>query len=168
MNDDRSVIGKFQRRKVLVINQFGVQQIIVKKPIQLKTPASKALAPLLPGPPPMAPNGPENFRCYKAQPDNNAPTPAGAVVGLTDQFGTTTDTLSMCFRFCNPVEKDGTPLVNPNGHLTCYRLVGPPPPAVVTPNVDVNIADMFGPLALTARTTASRYLCVPSLKIELP
>jgi hypothetical protein len=168
MRDDRGTIGKFQKRHVMVINQFGAQEIIVKKPLQLEVPASKAIAPGMPGPPPVAPDGPENFRCYKAQPAKGSSTPMGLTVGLADQFGTTTDTITKCFRFCNPVEKDGTPLVNPNGHLTCYRLVGPPPPATQTPNVDVDIADMFGPLALTARMTASRYLCVPSLKIELP
>jgi hypothetical protein len=161
MQDERGPIGKFQRRSVLVINRFGIQQVTVAKPLQLCTPAEKGHVP----DPPVPADAPgDAYRCYKAKLVPGSPDPSGTALGLSDQFGVSSSTMRRAFRFCNPVGIDGEDIVRPRAHLMCYGLFTVPTPA---PDVQVNTDDVFGPLAMTARTLASRYLCVPSYKFEL-
>jgi len=162
MKDERGPIGKFERRTVLVINRFGIQQVSVVKPHQLCTPAEKGHVP----DPPAAANGPgDAYRCYKVRLLPGSPDPSGTVLGLSDQFASSTPTVRQAFRLCNPVGIDGEEIVRSRPHLMCYGLISAPVPG---PDVLVNTEDPFGPLAMTARTFTSRYLCVPSFKLHVP
>jgi len=162
MKDERGPIGKFERRTVLVINRFGIQQVSVVKPHQLCTPAEKGHVP----DPPVAANGPgDAYRCYKARLLAGSPDPSGTVLGSSDQFAASNPTVRRAFRLCNPVGVDGEEIVRHRPHLMCYGLFSTPVPG---PDVLVNTDDVFGPLAMTARTITSRYLCVPSFKLHLP
>jgi hypothetical protein len=162
MRDERGPIGKFQRRNVVVINRFGIQTVAVAQPHQLCTAAEKGHVP----DPPVPANGPgDSYRCYKAKLVPGSPDPSGTALGLTDQFGVSSSTMRRAFRLCNPVAIDGEDLVRPRAHLMCYGLLTIPTPS---PDIQVNTDDVFGPLVMTARTLASRYLCVPSYKLELP
>jgi len=162
MSDERGPIGKFQRRSVIVINRFGIQQVAVAKPHQLCTPAEKGHVPDPPAPS-LVPG--DAYRCYKAKLVPGSPDPSGTALGLTDQFGVSSATLRRAFRLCNPVGIDGEDILHERAHLMCYGLFTVPTPA---PDVQVNTDDVFGPLTMTARTITSRYLCVPSFKFELP
>ena len=117
MKDDRSLIGKFGKVTVDISNQFGPQRIVVKKPHQLCVPSAKAIAPAAPGPIPEV----DHYRCYKAQPAPGSAVPPD-VVTLSDQFERRLASVTPCFRFCNPVSKNGAPILNDEGHLACYRL----------------------------------------------
>jgi hypothetical protein len=162
MQDERGPIGKFQRRNVVVINRFGIQNVAVAQPHQLCTAAEKGHVP----DPPVPANGPgDSYRCYKAKLVPGSPDPSGTGLGLTDQFGVWSSTIRRALRLCNPVGIDGEEIVRERAHLMCYGLITVPTPA---PDTRVNTDDVFGPLAMTARTIASRYLCVPSYKLELP
>ena len=107
---------------VQVTNQFGdeVPWEIESWPVLLLAPTSKAFYPGEPGPPPPG----QHYDCYHVV---NAPS-AGAVVNMTDQFGThgPSDVLSAAF-LCVPAEKTKDQTVYPifeatdgRDHLACY------------------------------------------------
>ncbi len=147
-----------------ITNQFGTQDITVGKPLQLCVPSEKGIVPDAPVPSPLAI---DHYRCYKAKASKTTPTPL-VDLQLLDQFGFATARTKPCFRFCAPVDKNGSGILDPDRHLACYRLMdtfgGP-----MQMNVDVNVDNQFGAQALRARTmAAARYLCVPSTKQLLP
>lgn len=161
MKDDRGVIGKFQRKNVLVVNAFGVQQVVVAKPHQLCAAAEAGIVP----DPPVAAGPGDSYRCYKVKLVTGSPDPTGTVLGLSDQFSTTNPTMRTAFRLCSPVGIDGSTIVNERPHLMCYGLFTIP---TLIPDGLVNTEDVFGPLAMTARIFASRYLCIPSYQLDVP
>jgi cysteine-rich repeat protein len=116
--DDRSAVGKFAKRTIEVSNQFGLQRLIVQRPNHVCLPAAKAIDPALPGAPPAAL---DHFRCYKAKPEPGTVIPEVEVT-LEDQFNRRLYRTKKCVRFCNPVSKNGEPILNAAGHLMCYRL----------------------------------------------
>ena len=121
---------------------------------------------IVPEPPEPSSLGIDHFRCYKAQPMKGSLVPEVEVF-LEDQFESRLARTKKCYRFCNPVDKDGGGIMNPKAHLTCYRLkdLSSDPPI---PLIDLNTENQFGEMKLTARTRSTRLLCVPSLKEDLP
>ena len=63
---------------------------------------------------------------------------------------------------CNPVDKNGEGIANPDDHLLCYKVK----PAKGEPKFDkvkaIHINNQFGPLQLDAKR--EKELCVPSVK----
>lgn len=144
-------------RAVIVSNQFNdaqhPQTLAVFRPIILGVPTRK-----LPHAPPQ---GLDHFKCYLAQGE-----PMGKTVALRDQFDNRqTEVVSVLspVLFCNPVEKLHDDVItrveNPDGHLVCY---------IFTPSSDklnvVQTINQFGREQLFV--TRSRFLCVPSQKLE--
>jgi len=145
---------------VQVTNPFGVQQLTLSKPFQLCEPSEKGILPASPTPSALAI---DHYRCYKANFRNGFVFTAPTGVNLTDQFETETADIRQENRltFCNPVSKDGSPILDPTTHLTCFRLIEPP--STVNRDVaihnDLSANDQY----LTARTTgASSRICLPS------
>lgn len=152
--------ARFAKRDVIVTNQFGEQRLTVQKPYQLCVPTEKGIVPAPPGPSAL---GVDHFRCYKAKPAKGSPRVDGVPVTLADQFETRPVVVKPCLRFCAPVSKNGEPILDPAGHLTCYKLVRDPADAVPPfQPIDLNVENQFGDLQLTARPLP--HLCVPSLK----
>ena len=151
---------RFAKQDVIVTNQFGEQRLTVQKPYQLCVPTRKGIAPAPPAPSTLAI---DHYRCYKAKPAKGSLLIDGVPVTLADQFETRAAVVKKCLRFCAPVSKNGEIVLNPAGHLTCYKLVRDPGDTVPPfPRIDLNVTNQFGDLQVTAR--ALPHLCVPSLK----
>ncbi len=95
---------------VTVTNQFVIDQPIdVGFARELCVPTEKRIAP-----------GPIDGDPYRSGEASGAPVDIG--VTLVDQFqGFPTNVLEP-FRLCNPVDKNGEGIVDPNTHLVCYTL----------------------------------------------
>jgi hypothetical protein len=108
----------------------------------------------------------DHFKCY-AVPSSTPPV-ANVPVLLQDQFsdGPIQALVQPAIRLCNPTEKtvlDTTPtpepIVNPNNHLTLYRLQSPE--GVL--NIPVEVANQFGTKRLLAIAPVA--LAVPTQKL---
>ena len=65
-------------------------------------------------------------------------------------------------RLCNPVDKEGEGIINPDNHLMCYK-VEPVEGELLHERVKrIHINNQFGPLEV--KTDEEKELCVPSLK----
>ncbi len=99
--------------------------------------------------------GGDHYKCYKARAQSQQRS-----VSLVDQFGPSTATVRSPDRFCNPVNKNGEGIDDPQAHLNCYRIREPRGPSR---NVIVN--NQFGEQRLT--TSRAHSLCVPAIKDEI-
>ena len=145
-------------------NAFGTQQLTLSKPFQLCVPSEKGVVPNPPTPSSLAI---DHYRCYKANFNDGFVFTPPTGVNIGDQFGPTTADIRPGNRltFCNPVNKNGGPILDPATHLTCFRLLEP----AGSSNVQVTIDNQFGDgQRLTVRrTVASRRICLPSTKTVL-
>lgn len=116
----------------------------------LAVPTEKTIGPLPVTPVPLEVN---HFECYAA-----TGFFTGAGVKLTDQFRTITGNLGNPVFFCNPVTKNGEPILNAATHLTCYDL------SDSTLGVTVNVRNQFG--TGTSNVVKSKAFCVPSTLIS--
>jgi hypothetical protein len=159
---DRSTTPKFRRVTVEVTNAFGTQQLTLSKPFQLCVPSEKGVVPSPPTPSSLAI---DHYRCYKANVRNDFVFTPPTGVKISDQFESTTADVRPGNRltFCNPVGKDGAPILDPATHLTCFRLLDPPS----NPNIDVAVDNQLadGQLLTIRRGTASSRVCLPSTKM---
>jgi len=97
----------------------------------------------------------DHFKCYEASGDN-----MDVIVDLEDQFGAEPQVLVGTPRFfCNPVDKNGEGIINPEAHLTCYEINGD------DKKLDVLVGNQFG--EQTLKVEVPRLLCVPSEKIDV-
>lgn len=155
--DDVYLTGRFRTEYAQIANGLGTQTIAIQKPQQLCAPSETGIAPASPVPSALQL---DPYRCYKAKGVPGFPTPV-ASLGLVDQFAARTVTTRTMFRFCTPASVDGAALRDPGAHLACYRFsddTGSP----LADNVPLNTESGFGALALTARTSATRVLCLPT------
>jgi hypothetical protein len=105
----------------------------------------------------------DHYKCYAASGDNVAPP-----VSLVDQFQSQPFvSVTVPFAFCNPVEKDGEPIVNTVDHLTCYLTlpagsvsVGPVP---IRNQFHSATLDVGPPFILCAPSTKEIIAPVPTL-----
>jgi len=100
----------------------------------------------------------DHFKCYKLKQSTVTFTPQQ--VTLVDQFDTEHPTVQTPYRFCNPVDKDGSGIVDPTAHLNCYTILnrgGPP-----FRHRKVTVTNQFGEQKLTLFRPFS--LCVPAEK----
>lgn len=141
----------FTRRSVLVRNQFGDQTLTVVKPESLCNPAEKDGVP--------SPLDINHFKCYRV----SGPGFTTRLVTVADQFETQPATLVKPRLLCNPVSKNGEPIVDPEGHLACYTIKRG---GAFTPR-PVTVMDQFAVQDLRALQGTCRkrsVLCVPSEK----
>jgi len=103
----------------------------------------------------------DHYKCYAAK-DLKQPQFARTTLPTADQFvATNTEFKSPAF-VCNPVSKNGSPIINPNDHLVCYKIKdeqkfdGP----------NVTVTDQFGTLKLDVKK--AKLLCVPGSKTIVP
>jgi hypothetical protein len=136
----------FPPKTVLLSNQFGQFLVEVTGPRFLLVPASRGT----PDPPDPAAPGFEHYKCYVF---NKQPT-------VVDQFGTRPVSV-VAWTLCNPAQKNGEEVRDPNRHLLCYQISGSAPP----PN-EVATVDQFGPDLL--RLGVPRQFCEPSQKEAQP
>ena len=102
----------------------------------------------------------DHFLCYTVKPRG---TRTDLVVRVKDQFGPARRfRVKGPRRLCNPVDKRGEEIKNPEDHLVCYSAR----PAPQEPKHDrikgLFVNDQFGPGRLD--TKQERELCVPSRK----
>jgi lysophospholipase L1-like esterase len=104
------------------------------------------------------------FKCYQVTERENLFEPT--TVDLQDQFGVNDGSFNVKepFVLCNPVARNGGPLLQPSEHLTCYTLKGPNLPAGLRPNVEVQ--NEFGTLQLEVGRPFA--LCARSAKTIEP
>jgi hypothetical protein len=102
--------------------------------------------------------GNDNYKCYTVKPVPRTPKFPGEIVGLEDQFRTTEARLLAPYQFCNPVDKNGEGIDNPDAHLLCYKFIDGERPK----SFPVEVTDQFGTEEL--RTSSANELCVPALK----
>lgn len=147
---------------VLVENQFGQFVVDVKKPDRLLVPASKSLiGPFSPPPPDNSTHDVDHFLCYQIEDDDD--DNLGILISVVDQFNQPKlFDVKKPRRFCNPVDKNGEGIKNPQTHLMCFsvrRARGEPKHERID---GIFVNDQFGPGQV--RTKKERELCVPSTK----
>jgi hypothetical protein len=149
---------KFQKRDVVVENQFGVQTLRVLRPYDLCVPAQKDGVP--------SELNMNHFKCYKVRRAKGTPKFTPREVDLDDQFETKATTVKKPRLLCNPVDKDGEGIIAPENHLTCYIIkdvAGQPKFS----SQQVEVLDQFGDQGVGTFTGDCRrtaLLCVPSTK----
>jgi len=159
---------RFEKRDVVVENQFGEQELTVVRPLELCVPAIKNCAmdcdDLLACP------DLSHFKCYKVRQPRGAP-PFQEIGGvrLNDQFEDKLTTVLRPQLLCTPVNKNGEDPAAPDNqdHLTCYKIKDDPGQPRFEPRT-VEVQDQFvmQDLLPTRRTDCrrTRLLCVPSIK----
>lgn len=98
----------------------------------------------------------DHFKCYRV-----LGRPFQTTVMVSDQFETQPTTLIEPRLICNPVDKNGEGIPDPDNHLTCYTIK---PGAAFTPR-EVTTMDQFGQQELRSVRGQCRkraFLCVPS------
>jgi hypothetical protein len=114
-------------------------------------------------PPPLAPNpldhDVDHFKCYKVKVDKNAgpafPKDVGtAVYDQFDSTGTRFLRVKKPFELCNPVDKNGEGIKEPNRRIVCYKVK----PA--TDQKKVRVSNQFGIEELDLGK--EKLLCVPA------
>jgi len=135
--------------KVVSTNQFGAQTLNLGTSHTLCVPTEKLLTP--------GQISIDHFHCY----DATGPS-LDIGVSITDQFQQQSVSVLDPFLFCNPADKNGEEIQNPDDHLTCYNYT--PPGLPVGP---VPIANQFFPASTELDVAAPFALCVPSQK-EIP
>jgi hypothetical protein len=142
-------------RTVIVTDQFGSGEWVVKDARYLLLPAVKNAGP---GTPPPVWN---HYLCYDVVtgPIVNQP------VVLIDQFGTAQVHVRYAKLLCNPVEKTVYtatgpvvyPIIDATTHLACYEVLNPQPYAI-----NITAQDQFGFWQTTLQINDC--MCVPALK----
>jgi hypothetical protein len=148
-------MGPSERRSVLIENQFGQLNLLVVRADLLCVPAEKDSVP--------SPLNIDHFECYKVR---AIPRFDSRVVTLGDQFETKETVVIKPKLLCNPVDKNGEGILNPEGHLVCYTIKdadGQPKFSLV----DLEMEDQFSDDTLVlfrGECRKSSVLCVPSTK----
>ncbi len=129
---------------ITVDNQFGNQTLDVWDPYWLIVPSEKVVPPV----PPL-----DHFKCYNVW---NA-TPVMEFVDVMDQFGEYLSVMVLEAEwFCNPVDKNGEGMTNPDNHLTVYNISTGMIPGWWNVTVDNQFGlqklTVYGPVALAAPT----------------
>ena len=147
-------------RRVVATDQFGRHRLRLSDTDALCLPSSKSVTRHDPGPPP---RGLDHFKCYEAHQFGNRFHPRQVVV--TDQFGVERIRVVRPVTFCTPASKNGSPILHPKSHLTCYQ-VGHREDEdrrdASESRRRVTTRDQFGKHALLLGKT--RTLCLPSTK----
>jgi hypothetical protein len=146
-----------------VTNQFGTLRLDTIKPDRLLVPAAKDLDNPVVGPD-NASHDVDHYQCYKVKVTPGTPKFEPTRVTVADQFTTAAKTVDVKqpTRLCNPVDKNGESIKNPDGHLLCYQATGASGQPKHTPRIGVHVGDQFGGEQLN--TVKEEEVCVPSTK----
>ncbi len=101
----------------------------------------------------------EHFTCYNIDPHGGFKE---VPVELKDQFASYRALVIRPVMLCNPVDKNGEGIKDPDRHLVCYQIRADPAGGV-PPAYDVNTSNQFTEQSMTA-VLPPRTLCVPSKK----
>jgi hypothetical protein len=145
---------RFTPRDVLIRNQFGDQTARIIKTESLCNPATKDGVPLSA----TAEAFLDHFKCYKAKSRFTR-----RMVTLADQFTTVSSRVLKLQLLCNPVDKNGEGLKQPDAHLACYKIKD----TTRFTAQDVMVEDQFGTFDIKARASRCHkavVLCLPSQK----
>jgi len=138
---------------VVVTNQFGEIILDTDKPDRLLVPSLKDLVDPIPDGDVPGSFPVDHFKCYKVKVTEDTPEFEQLEVSVADQFSPgMLYTVEKPERLCNPVDKNNEGVIDPDGHLLCYKV------AVA----GIHINNQFGPLELN--TKFAKELCVPSEK----
>ena len=108
----------------------------------------------------------DHYKCYKVK-DLKQPKFVRTTVNLEDQFGVNDGRfeLKKPFLLCTPVDKNFEGIINPDDHLTCYKMKEvTADKRFVRPTVVVE--NQLG--SSTLQPKKAWLLCVPSTKTVLP
>jgi hypothetical protein len=97
----------------------------------------------------------EHFKCYEAFGD-----PLDINIAFADQFQGLGTLLADPFMFRNPVEKNGEPIQNSDGHLACFSILPPGQPL----GFPVPIVNQFFPNSINIQVEEPIAFCLPSKK----
>ena len=106
----------------------------------------------------------DHLKCYRTRPKGWRF--AERNVMLEDQFEASEMTVERLKYFCNPTDKSGEGILNPEGHLVCYKIKDAAGQPKFSP-VDLEMADQFSDDTLSlfrGDCRKSSVLCVPSTK----
>ncbi len=144
-------------------NQFGTFFVDTEKPERLLVPSLKDT------------NNPiddqsvpddfpvDYFKCYKVKVSEGSEFPEGIQVDVVDEFNQPKlFDVKKPKRLCNPVDKNGEGIINPDAHLMCYKVkpAENEPKHIKVEGIHTN--NQFGPLQVDTKKEAE--LCVPSTK----
>ena len=163
IKDDNSLAQpRFAGRRVQIANQLGAQTLDVLKSKRLCVPS--LTDPSAPPPPSLPPHNVDHFKCYKAKRTSGGF--ATLVTTIADTFESKVTNVLKPVEVCSPVSVDGSALVNPAIHLTCYMIKDARTPAqakfVAT---NVYSQNEYGAGQRTA--LKAQELCVPSTLTDL-
>ncbi len=174
-----------KQTNIQVDNQFGTIFVDTKKPDRLLVPSLKDLD--IPIPDNDVPDEfpVDHFKCYKVKVKKkiceddpaikcredadcqtgtcNLGFPKGIQASVVDQFNQQKlYDIKKPKRLCNPADKNGEGIINPDAHLMCYKVK----PAENEPKhikvTGIHVNNQFGPEQLDTKKEAE--LCVPSTK----
>lgn len=108
----------------------------------------------------------DNYKCYKVKDLKTPQKFQATTVDLADQFAVNDGnfTAKKPFLFCNPVDANGSGILNVSDHLTCYKVKGPKLNKEDRPHVE--IVNQLGTTRLEAKKAF--LLCVPSTETAVP
>ncbi len=104
----------------------------------------------------------EHYLCYRIDPHGGFKE---VPVELKDQFAAYQGVVIRPIQLCNPVDKNGEGILNPEVHLVCYEIKADPIGRFPR-TVDVETANQFTEQSMTA-VLPPPVLCVPSFKREM-
>jgi hypothetical protein len=153
--DIKDVSGQtpFDGRDVIVVDQFGTEELTLGKPRTLCVPATKDGQPSI--------LDLDHFKCYDAKTRPGTPKFQPQTVTLVDQFEAKDTKVLKPDSLCNPVSKNDEPIIDETAHLKCYDIKDVSGQEPFEPR-EVVADDQFGTEQLTV--TKSRRLCVPASK----
>jgi len=148
---------------VKVSNQFGEIVLDTQNPDQLLVPSLKDLGAPIPGGDLPDPFPLDHFKCYKVKIKPGTAKFEKRDVQVVDQFNQPALLeVDKPERLCNPVDKNGEGIANPDGHLLCYKVKRVKPGPKFNDVKGIHINNQFGALQLDAKKEAE--LCLPSIK----
>jgi len=148
---------------VQVSNQFGEIVLDTQNPDQLLVPSLKDLGAPIPGGGVPDPFPLDHFKCYKVKIKPGTAKFEKRDVQVIDQFNQPAVLeVEKPERLCNPVDKNGEGIANPDGHLLCYKVKRAKPGPKFNDVMGIHINNQFGALQLDAKKESE--LCLPSTK----
>ena len=151
---------------ILIKNQFGELIVNTTKAELLLVPTAKSLDD--PDVSELDSTDVDHYKCYKVEIDKNAPLQFVPLQVTLFDPNFNAEKLFDVIKpkmLCNPVDKDGEGIKNPENHLMCYA-VEPAEGFVKNKKVSVFTNNQFGSEQLDV--TKEKELCVPSEKSILP
>ncbi len=152
-------------RSIRIFNRFGDILVDTIREDRVLVPAAKdAGGGSVVAPDPQS-HAVDHYQCYRIRVARGSPRPPrGLKVSIEDQFETPPKIYDVRRPrlLCNPADKNGWGIKNPDGHFTCYRVrpsSGEPPHLRRS---GVSTADQFVVHKLDTRR--AKVLCVPSLR----